>query len=97
MGKIKKRVIIAIIILLLVFALIPFIYTFIVAVNNMAVGFVYDFRGTEIYGLNAFVKTFILYVWLYWPIIIFQFLSVVAAAVLTLFLFLKGKKYKTGV
>ncbi|MBQ2937860.1 MAG: hypothetical protein IJE05_03135 [Clostridia bacterium] len=48
MKKRKNAIITGIIILLLILAIIPFIYTLIIAIKNMIVGFVFDFRGTEV-------------------------------------------------
>lgn len=87
MKKRKNIIITGIIILSLILAIIPFIYTLIIAIKNMIVGFVFDFRGNEVYGINAFIKTFILYIWIGWPIVILQFLLIIIS--IALFLLLK--------
>ena len=87
--KKNNKIIITIIIILLILAIIPFIYTLISAINNMIGGFIFDFKGSKIYGINAFIKTFILYIWVGWPIIIVQFLLIVISIVL--FFLLKRK------
>ena len=82
MKKKKNKIVISVIILLLILATIPFIYILISAIKNMIVGFVFDFSGNETYGINAFIKTFLLYLWIGWPVIIVQFLLIIISIVL---------------
>ena len=79
MKKKKNKIVISVIILLLILAT---IYILISAIKNMIVGFVFDFSGNETYGINAFIKTFLLYLWIGWPVIIVQFLLIIISIVL---------------
>lgn len=63
---------------------------FIRAMHNAIFGFAYDFRGTEADGLAAFIRTFLLYAWVYWPIVILQ-IVLFAAAVIFFIRWLQGK------
>lgn len=92
MSKTKKRIIIAIIIVLLILAFAPFVFVLINALHNMTAGFVFDFNGTYIYGANAFVKTLILYLWVGWPVLLVQILAAVSSVILIVYLVVKSKK-----
>lgn len=92
MTKKKRTIITCIIILLLVLAFIPLVYVLAVSVNHMFFGFTFDFRGTTVYGISAFIKTLIYYVMVGWPVIILQLILLSVAVGLFIYLILKRKK-----